>query len=191
MAKNVLFYSKKSKQCIDILQDMNKASVSLALVCVDGLPKEKIPSFVRTVPTLYIGQNHEPLVGSQVSFWINLQSQQKQQQQTAQYKAPPVMSQNQQAPRFDQIPPQIQQQVPSGEPGAWHSNEMGSLYSDGYSFLDGSSQMKHSFTFLGNPDRNSQVQTHIESSNDKIKTADLTSRLELFKTQREMDFQRK
>ena len=53
-----------------------------------------------------------------------------------------------------------------GDPVAWHLNEMGSSYSDNYSFIDNDSSIGHSFSFLDNHSPNNiSTDSNLSDSN--------------------------
>jgi hypothetical protein len=205
--RNVLFYSKSNKLCNELISKIQATPHLTGLIilfCIDGLPKEKIPSFVNTLPTLYIGINRVPLAGNQVVHWIELQEQQQQQQQQ-QLSSSPQQNQPPPAPATPLPPPNSSDTYEAqGGPGAY-SSEIGGMYSDGYSFLDDSAKpLQHSFSFLGGAGGGGGGggggghkfhPSVVASSNERIKSTshgtDLTSRLELFKNQRDNDFQRR
>ena len=73
------------------------------------------------------------------------------------------------------------------QPEAWHSNEMGSAYSDMYSFIeDNSSSISHSFSFLnGNP--NSIANSKIGSSPNNEHKDKLSQDMDTLMQQRDND----
>jgi len=65
-----LFYSERcanSKQIIETLKALNKAGL-YKFVLVESLPRDKIPSFLTKVPTLYIPDTKEVVVGKNEIF---------------------------------------------------------------------------------------------------------------------------
>jgi len=109
--------------------------------CVDD-KRLKIPPFIKAVPTLYIANQQRVLTDQALLMWLDIELKGQQQQS-------PAQQQQQQSPA---------QQQP-GNPGngngtddpisAYHFNEIGSGFSDGYSFLEQPDKsLEHSFTFL-------------------------------------------
>jgi hypothetical protein len=65
MSQPYLFYSERcpnSKQIIETLKGLNKAGL-YKFVLVEGLAREQIPSFLKKVPTLYIPDTKDVIVG--------------------------------------------------------------------------------------------------------------------------------
>ena len=117
-------------------------SSSVHRISIDTTPRERIPSTVKSVPTLILAGQMQPLVGDQAFGWLHSQKQQQQaqmqqrmqqmhqQQSSAQMGGPPSGSANGGA---------TGSATGSGsEPSAWQCTEMGASFSDTYSFLDNS-----------------------------------------------------
>ena len=67
-----LFYSERcahSKQIIETLKGLNKAGL-YKFVLVESLPRNQIPSFLKKVPTLYIPDTKEVIVGQEIYGFI-------------------------------------------------------------------------------------------------------------------------
>ena len=63
-----LFYSERcshSKQIIETLKGLNKAGL-YKFVLVESLPRNQIPSFLKKVPTVYIPDTKEVLIGQDI-----------------------------------------------------------------------------------------------------------------------------
>lgn len=77
-----------------------------------------------------------------------------------------------------------------GDPAAWHNNEMGSAFSDQYSFIENNSSISHSFSFLdGQPNNiphniNNQQQSNSSNNDHQDK---LTQDMEKLLQQRDRD----
>lgn len=128
----LLFYSNRcghSRQFLQELQPLGVAS-SVHKICIDTTPRERIPSSVRSVPTLILAGQMTPLVGDQAFGWLNEQKQRQQAQ--AQQRMQQQSSQSGAAVGGE-----------PNAPSAWQSTEMGATFSDSYSFLD------NSFTEMG------------------------------------------
>jgi hypothetical protein len=130
MSQVVLFYSNHCQHSKTFLLQLQEANVDLNKVCVDSTPRDRIPSIVRSVPALIIAGHAEPVVGDQAFSWLKSQKQSAQPQ------------------RADGGQPG--QQPPPDGPAAWHMEEMGSSFSDQYSFLDShtGSSIPKNFSFL-------------------------------------------
>lgn len=137
---NLLFYSNRcthSRQFLQQLQTLPCAS-SVHQVCIDTTPRERIPSTVRSVPTLIVAGSLNPLVGDAAFQWLHTERQRAQQQQSQQQQ------QQQQA-----MGGGGGGSVAGGEPSAWQSTEMGASFSDTYSFLDsGGASIPKNFAFV-------------------------------------------
>ena len=67
-----LFYSERcahSKQIIETLKGLNKAGL-YKFVLVESLPRNQIPTFLKKVPTLYVPDTKEVLVGQEIYGYI-------------------------------------------------------------------------------------------------------------------------
>lgn len=67
-----LFYSERcphSKQIIETLKGLNKAGL-YKFVLVESLPRNQIPTFLKKVPTLYIPDTKDVLVGQDIYGFI-------------------------------------------------------------------------------------------------------------------------
>lgn len=98
---------------------------------------------------------------------------------------------------FDWLETQISSQQ-SDDPMAWHNTEMGSTFSDNYSFLDsdtsaegtGGSSIAHNFSFLNNNSSGlnpNQINTPQDSRQQSVQKDPLTQRMEAFVAARDSD----
>ena len=129
----LLFYSSHCNHCQQLLQNIKQSQIqdSLQQICIDKLPRHRIPANVKNVPTLVIAGEMQPLVGQNVFKWVQQKIVQKQKQNQSN-----SISNN-------------SSNGPSG-PSAWHVNEMGSSFSDSYSFINGDkdSSIPKNFEFI-------------------------------------------
>ena len=137
----MLFYSNRCSHCRQFLQELQDLTVSSSVhrISIDTTPRERIPSTVKSVPTLILAGQMQPLVGDQAFGWLHSQKQQQQaqmqqrmqqmhqQQSSAQTGGPPSVSANGGGANGS-----------GSEPSAWQCTEMGASFSDTYSFLDNS-----------------------------------------------------
>ena len=68
-----LFYSERcphSKQIIETLKGLNKAGL-YKFVLVESLPRNQIPAFLKKVPTLYVPDTKDVLVGQDIYGFIS------------------------------------------------------------------------------------------------------------------------
>jgi hypothetical protein len=131
-ASILLFYSNKCQHCKQFLTELEQAGITSAhKVCIDSTPRERIPSVVTSVPALVFSGSSDSLQGERAFEWLKQQVHQRQQQ----------AQRNQQSQLStggggggggggsNGVP---------GDPHAWQSTEMGSSFSDTYSFIDSS-----------------------------------------------------
>ena len=67
-----LFYSERcahSKQIIETLKGLNKTGL-YKFILVESLPRNQIPSFLKKVPTLYVPDTKEVVVGQEIYGFI-------------------------------------------------------------------------------------------------------------------------
>jgi hypothetical protein len=72
MSQPYLFYSERcanSKQIIETLKALNKTSL-YKFILVESLARDKIPSFLKAVPTLYVPDTKEVVVGKEIYGYI-------------------------------------------------------------------------------------------------------------------------
>ena len=102
------------------------------MVCVDHTPRDRLPSFVRSVPTLVLGPNVQPLVGERAFAWLE--------QQASRAPPPQAHMQGGKEPKLEE-----------GGPAGWQIDEMGSSMSDSYSFIEEATTnaIPKNFEFIG------------------------------------------
>ena len=161
----------------------------LNLVCVDTMPKQSMPSFLRSVPTLVVNPASPPLVGDNVFRWYEKQLHEiREQRSRSQMSANTVGNQ-----------PTGPAGVGGGEPNAWLGAEMGSSFSDCYSYLNtdcttqgqGGNDISHSFSFLNaNHSISNGEFPALSSSTSGVVTSkkadELSARMEKLKAERDM-----
>lgn len=178
----MLFYSNRcthSRTILQTLETMNKSSLVNA-VCVDNVPRHQLPPFLKSVPTLYVPETKDILVGQAIYGYIAKPVSARQERPTG--AAPGIAKQG---------PPQG-----SGEPDAWGALGGGGL-TDAYSSWSNPSQFvdtdQRNYSFLGAvsaalggadapPTKNIQ-----QRSGDGGKD-DIQSRLEAMQQAREKEF---
>jgi hypothetical protein len=72
MSQPYLFYSERCpncKQIIETLKGLNKASL-YKFILVESLPRNQIPAFVTKVPTLYVPDTKDVIVGKDIFGYI-------------------------------------------------------------------------------------------------------------------------
>ena len=73
MSQPYLFYSERcpnSKQIIETLKALNKSSL-FKFILVESLPREQIPGFLKKVPTLYVPDTKDVIVGKDIFGYIS------------------------------------------------------------------------------------------------------------------------
>jgi hypothetical protein len=163
----LLFVSNRCGHSRQFVQELRQlgATNSVHQINIDSTPRERIPSAVRSVPTIIINTASQQLVlvGDQAFAWLHAQKQQHPQHTTTTTTTTQVGNGGGMNPAvsYHRAGPSS---VPTagaggaggggaaasnGEPQAWHSTEMGPSFSDTYSFID------NSFTEGGNGGRSS------------------------------------
>lgn len=193
----VLFYSNHCAHCKVLLQELRQTPLfnRVNLSCVDTLPRQNLPSFLKSVPTLVSSPPMQVITGDDVFRWFQQQMyEMKEQRQMEQMNV-------------NQIVPQTTNNLnsaPSSEPSAWHMAEMGSTFSDSYSMIgtdcsaqgSGGNSITHSFAFLNAPSpNNNNFQQNVNQGSMKNsstdtrqsqKMAELNSKMERLKAERDM-----
>jgi len=73
MSQPYLFYSERcphSKQIIETLKALNKSGL-YKFVLVESLPRNQVPPFLKKVPTLYVPDSKEVIVGKDIFGYIS------------------------------------------------------------------------------------------------------------------------
>lgn len=73
MSQPYLFYSERcpnSKQIIETLKALNKSAL-FKFILVESLPREQIPGFLKKVPTLYVPDTKDVIVGKDIFGYIS------------------------------------------------------------------------------------------------------------------------
>jgi len=130
----ILFYSNRCSHCKEFLRKLENTSFkdSFNYFCVDN-NYQGLPDNINSVPTILFKENNNILIGNAIFEWLD-KTQSAQIQSQTQNKNEEVL--------------------------AWHSAEMGSSFSDNYSFLgndtsskgNGGNSIAHSFSFLNGSD---------------------------------------
>jgi hypothetical protein len=149
----VVFYSNSCPHSKDFLVRLNQFDKGLfdrfVKICVDNNPS--IPDCIDSVPTIIAPSHSYPLTDNAVFMWLDtVADNYRSKQNDTQFL--------QQAQQAQQAQPEQQQQPTPGQPQQaspdekgitpYIPGEMGTSYSDGFSFLDDSMGMSHNFSFL-------------------------------------------
>src|SRR5580692_5310725 len=75
-AYNILFYSLKSQPCIDLITLLKNSNLlrHFRMFCIDE-SSNKMPSYIKFVPTLIINNIPKPLEGPEAFNWVNMARQ--------------------------------------------------------------------------------------------------------------------
>jgi glutaredoxin-related protein len=175
MSQPYLFYSERcphSKQIIETLKALNKAGL-YKFILVESLARDKIPSFLKKVPTLYNPESKEVIVGKDIFGYI----------------AKPTNARKELPTKQDQ-PASSQAQGGSLDVSAWGFEGSGRL-SESYSSWDTptsfSSEGNSMYTFLGQ----GSVQPVSENTTPQKTSAnngDVSARLEALEKERKNEF---
>jgi hypothetical protein len=143
--KAILYYSKRCNHCADLITQIKNSEGefvnTLDYICIDG--NQRLPPFLKEVPTLLTPTHPNPLTGESAFMWIETQKRAYASQLRA--SATPVQQQ--------QIVEPVQQNVQ----GSMATNmegldfyspmEMGG-FGDSFSYLNNDNPQAHCFSFI-------------------------------------------
>lgn len=182
MSQPYLFYSERcphSKQIIETLKALNKAGL-YKFVLVESLARNQIPTFLKKVPTLYVPDSKEVLVGKDIFGYISKPTNSRKELPTKSESGAPTGS----STAF------------TGDVSAWGFEGSGRL-SDTYSMWDTpttfASDGNSLYTFLGETTKTPELAREPTSSENTIKSKtgsndDIAKRLEAIEAQRKNEF---
>jgi hypothetical protein len=149
MSGNICFYSNQCKVCKAFFAELagTPFKSDFKYVCVDTTPRNRLPGYLKKVPTIVIDGENEPLVGNEAINWLWIRKMQD--------------------PRMNKQEQNVGSQQDAGNPGGdmglgfWNPLEMSSA-GDSYSFLDqdtsmegnGGYTMAQNFEFIGGNGQN-------------------------------------
>jgi glutaredoxin-related protein len=179
MSQPYLFYSERcphSKQIIETLKGLNKTGL-YKFVLVESLARNQIPAFLKKVPTLYVPDTKDVLVGQQIFGYISKPTSARTERPT---KGP------------DGVPTGS---TPTGDISAWGFEGSGRL-SEAYSMWDAptsfSADGNSLYTFIGGMTQTPELAREATSSENTIKSKtgsdDISKRLEALQNQRKNEF---
>jgi hypothetical protein len=186
MSQPYLFYSERcphSKQIIETLKALNKSGL-YKFVLVESLPRNQVPPFLKKVPTLYVPDSKEVIVGKDIFGYISKPTNSRKELPTKDQQGVPTGS------------------APQGDISAWGFEGMGKL-SEAFSSWDTptsfTSEGNSLYTFLGQTSgpisvdmsRKSGAEATKSENTTKSKTGsndDIASRLEALESQRKNEF---
>jgi len=179
MSQPYLFYSERcphSNQIIETLKGLNKSGL-YKFVLVESLARNQIPAFLKKVPTLYIPDTKEVLIGKDIFGYISKPTNSRKELPTKGTNGVPTGS------------------APTGDISAWGFEGAGRL-SESYSMWDTpasfASDGNSLYTFIGDTTRTPELAREPTSENTiKSKTGsndDISARLEAIEAQRKNEF---
>lgn len=178
MSQPYLFYSERcphSKQIIETLKGLNKSGL-YKFVLVEQLARNQIPAFLKKVPTLYVPDSKEVLVGKDIFGYISKPTSARKELPTKGADGAPTGS------------------APTGDISAWGFEGSGRL-SESYSMWDTpnafASDGNSQYTFLGEMVKTPGPEPTKSENTIKSKTGgndDVSSRLEALQNQRKNEF---
>lgn len=175
MSKPILFYSKNSSECVNLWKflDSKQRLDEFVKVCVDGNPR--IPKSITSVPSIFI-KNRPLIYGQAIKMYLDSPTP---------IQNRPVFKENNKKMdnnsvnknQFDK-PPDIETSTNNlGGIADFNAIEMGSTYSDKYSFIqDNPAPMNNQYQFIDDL-RNNSITGHVEK-NSMGKKNDLNNKLE-------------
>jgi len=187
----LLFYSNNCHNSKNVVKSISKSPMrtSVKYICVDNAAvRRKLPPYIKSVPTLVAGS--KIIVGNQINDYLQITT----------------LVEKNKAENPKEILPQ-QPQKPSYDfengPNAFMTSEMGSTFSDSYSFLgidtsaqgNGGESMNHNFEFIKGNDKNSNmvnqnmnpVQNNYSEIQNNEKTEELNKKMDEMMSRRELD----
>ena len=180
MSQPYLFYSERcanSKQIIETLKALNKTSL-YKFVLVESLARNQIPDFLKKVPTLYVPDSKEVVVGKDIFGYIAKPTNARKELPTKEAGAAVGGS----SAAF------------SGDVSAWGFEGTGRL-SDAYSSWDtpssSTSDGNSMYTFLGQSTSTAtpaDIATKSENTAKSGASDDVSARLEALQNQRKNEF---
>jgi hypothetical protein len=183
MSQPYLFYSERCpncKQIIETLKALNKAGL-YKFVLVESLPRDQIPGFLKKVPTLYIPDTKDVVVGKDIFGYIAKPTNSRKELPTSQ----PAIAQggaSASAPG---------EYTPWGFEGTGRLGESYSLWDTPTQFASQGGSM---YTFLDQPimaqggaGMPGSAQPSSQNTNDAPK-GEIAARLEAMQKQRESEF---
>lgn len=190
MSQPYLFYSERcpnSKQIIETLKALNKSAL-YKFILVESLPRNQIPAFLKAVPTLYVPETKDVIVGKDIYGFIAKPTNARNEK--------PVKESNSAGASVGGAP-----QSPDGNYAAWGFEGSGKL-SESYSLWDAptnfASDGNSMYTYLdGGVSQNNGgaglpsggYSTQNTLSKEKSSTnSDIASRMEQMAQQRKSEF---
>lgn len=167
--KPILFYSPNCQYCKILWQNLSEKRL-LDNIHKVNVHENQLPANITNVPTLLI-KGRPLLTGNAIELYFNSNASTKNNENVKQ-----------------NVIQNVEETIKEFLPG-----EMGSAWSDNYSYLDTDNPIDHSYSFLSNtnsgiPDVTSTNNNYSNDRNSKSgKNDDIARRMEALKSSREMD----
>lgn len=166
-SKPILFYSRRCKHCINLWNQLNKTKKLNLIIKIDVDKKQNVPKYIKTVPTLLV-KGRPLMIGDSINLFLNNYGINKTTKTNNESK--------------DNNESGIQDYMPS---------EMGSFWSDSYSYINNENPINHSYSFLNSDNTEPPKITNVDNTKytekNKRATIDISQRLEEFKNSRDND----
>ena len=178
MSKPILFYSKNNTECINLwkyLESKNRLGEFLK-VCVDG--NSRIPKIINTVPSIFI-KNRPLIYGHAIKFYLDSPNPNPI-RQPFEKKNVQVNNNSENIVNLDK-PPEIESSTNNlGGIADFNAIEMGSAFSDKYSFIqENPAPMNNQYQFLSDLKNNNITGHQVNSNNNNSsKKSELNNRFE-------------
>lgn len=173
--KPILFFSSSCNHCIKLWKELKRINILDSIVKINVANNRNIPKSITSVPTLVV-RGRPPITGDAIFLFLNSfsPSSSKSNSQT-----------NNQSREIKSNNIGISDFLPG---------EMGSSWSDQYSFIDNpTNPINHSYSFLNNTNSGIPNQNEIKNISrpkSNSRSSDLGNRLEAFKNARSKDYNR-
>jgi hypothetical protein len=163
--KPILFYSPNCKHSIHLWNRLKQSNTLDKITKINVNKNRSIPTYIKSVPTLIV-KGRPPLTGQSIEMFLN-----SCQNTTSNTPTKQVQTTNDNEGIQDYMP-----------------TEMGSSWSDGYSYIDETKPINHSYSFLEQTNTPSITNINVKQDTKNNKGVDLAQRLEEFKNARDNDF---
>lgn len=146
--KAILYYSKRCNHCADLITQIKNSEGdfvnTLEYICIDG--NQRLPPFLKEVPTLLTPTHPNPLTGESAFMWIDTQKRAYVSQLRS--AAAPVQQQQQQQ-NIEPVQQNVQGSMATNMEGLdfYSPMEMGG-FGDSFSYLNNDNPQAHCFSFI-------------------------------------------
>ena len=186
--RSILFFSPNSEHCIDIWKLLKKYSILNTLIKINiDDPENNIPPHINVLPSIFV--RGEPIISGKENIirYFNL-NRNNNTNNTPSNNTPSnnnnmntIHSNNNAKSDRKELPPLGEQEVPfsnQNDSMFLNSNEMGSKWSDNYSFIGNNKVQTHSFEMLEQSNNEKKI------NNNSNKKTLLDKRMEQMMTER-------